>query len=49
VPAKKEDADEQFCKSITHTLRRLGEQSVKKNQLAKIKIQQLLFDIEFDD
>ncbi|CAB4001124.1 Transcription factor Adf-1 [Paramuricea clavata] len=49
VPAKKEDADEQFCQSITHTLRRLGEQSVKKNQLAKIKIQQLLFDIEFDD
>ena len=49
LPAKKEDADVQFCQSIAHTLRRLGEQSMKKNQLAKIKIQQLLFDIEFED
>lgn len=47
--AGKQDPDEQFCLSIIHTLRRLGEQSMKKNQLAKIKIQQLLFEIEFDD
>jgi hypothetical protein len=46
---KSEDPDEQFCRSIADTLRRLRQNSMKKNQFAKIKIQQLLFDIEFSD
>ena len=44
-----EDPDEQFCRSIADTLRRFRQNSMKKNQFAKIKIQQLLFDIEFSD
>ena len=46
---KSEDPDEQFCRSIADTLRRLRQNSMKKNQFAKIKIQQLLFDIELSD
>jgi len=40
------DADELFCASLVPTLKRL---IPKKNQLCKIKIQQLLFDVEFGD
>ena len=40
------DAEDLFCESIAPTLRRL---SLQKRQLAKLKIQQLLFDIEFND
>ena len=47
--SKSEDEDEQFCCTIAHTLRRLRQNSLRKNQLAKIKMQQLLFDLEFSD
>ena len=38
------DADEQFCASLVPQLKRL---TIRDNQLARIKIQQLLFEIEF--
>ena len=41
-----DDEEDLFCKSIAHTLRRLD---TKSKQLAKIKIQQLLFELEFKE
>ena len=38
------DGDEHFCASLVPQLKRL---TIRDNQLARIKIQQLLFDIEF--
>ena len=46
---KPEDADDYFCHSIAPTLQRLGEHSIKKNHLAKLKIQKWLYEIEYDD
>ena len=43
---EEKDPDEMFCSSIVATLHRL---EPKDNQMAKIKIQQLLFDFEFKD
>ena len=40
-----EDADTHFCKSIIELLKSFAP---KQNRLAKMKIQQALFDIEFD-
>ena len=40
-----DDGDALFCKSIIPTLKGL---SPRNNRLAKIKIQQLLFDLEFE-
>ena len=40
-----EDEDSLFCRSLVPTLQRL---TPRQNKLAKIKIQQLLFDIEFE-
>ncbi|XP_063699622.1 uncharacterized protein LOC134830162 [Culicoides brevitarsis] len=40
------DSDERFLISLAPTLRRLD---TKKNTLARIKIQQLLFELEFDE
>ena len=45
-PEHVKDGDEHFCACLVPQLRRLA---VRDNQLAKIKIQQLLFDIEFWD
>ena len=41
-----DDPDDLFCRSLVATLKRLSQ---KKNQMAKLKIQQLLFDIEYDE
>eukprot|EP00795_Rhopilema_esculentum_P017397 gene17397-8996_t len=41
-----DDPDDLFCRSLVATLKRLPQ---KKNQMAKLKIQQLLFDIEYDE
>ena len=41
-----EDDNSLFCRSIIPTLRNLGP---RKNKLAKLKIQQILFDLEFDE
>ena len=44
--SKNEDSDELFCRSLVQPLKRL---SPKTNQLARIKIQQLLFELEYND
>lgn len=41
-----DDEDMHFCKSIVPTLRKLPP---RKNKVAKLKIQQLLFELEFDE
>ena len=41
-----EDADTLFCKSLISTLQNLPP---RKNRQAKIKLQQVLYEIEFDD
>ena len=41
-----DDADTLFCRSIIPTLRSL---TPRNNRLAKIKIQQFLFDLEFEE
>ena len=41
-----DDPDDLFCRNLVATLTRLPE---KKTQMAKLKIQQLLFDIEYED
>ena len=46
VEKKQDDPDDLFCRSLVATLKRLPQ---KKNQLAKLKMQQLLFDIEYED
>ena len=46
TPEQEKDAEDLFCLSIVPTLKRLPP---KKRQLAKLKIQQLLFDLEFGD
>lgn len=40
------DSDEKFLLSLAPNLRRLN---TKKNTMARIKIQQLLFELEFDE
>ena len=45
-PAVEEDEDLLFCRSIVPTLRKLP---ARKNKLAKMQIQQVLFNIEFDE
>ena len=40
------DPDDLFCCSLVATLKRLPQ---KKNQMAKLKIQELLFNIEYED
>lgn len=46
VHAVNDDPDERFLLSCLPALKRLPN---KKNSLAKVKIQQILFEIEFDD
>ena len=46
TPSEEPDADYLFCNSLTPVLQNLPS---KKNRLAKIKIQQLLFGMEFED
>ena len=41
-----DDPDDLFCRSLVATLKRLPQ---KKTQMARLKIQQLLFDIEYED
>ena len=41
-----DDADTLFCRSIIPTLRNL---TPRNNKLAKIKIQQFLFELEFEE
>ena len=43
---QEEDDDRLFCLSLVKTLKKLNG---KKNALAKLKIQQVLFDIQFED
>ena len=43
---EEKDADTLFCLSLVNTLKSL---SAKKNALAKLKIQEVLFTIQFDD
>lgn len=40
------DSDERFLLSLAPSLKRLN---TKKNTMARIKIQQLLFELEFDE
>ena len=40
------DTDMHFCKSLVLSLKAL---SLKKNSLARVKIQKVLFDIEFGE
>lgn len=44
IISKEHDADEQFLLSYLQTLKRM---TPKQNAIAKIKIQQVLFDVEF--
>ena len=46
VQEQEESADSLFCHSLIPILESL---SAKKNRYAKIKIQELLYEIEFDD
>ena len=46
IPEKEEWEDSLFCRSLVPTLKRL---SARKNKMAKIKISQLLFELEFDE
>ena len=46
VHEQEESADSLFCRSLILILESL---SAKKNRYAKIKIQELLYEIEFDD
>ena len=41
-----DDPDDLFCRSLVATLKRLPQ---KKNQMAKLQIQQLLYDMEYKD
>ena len=43
---KKIDQDESFCLSLVETLKRL---SPRQNRMARMKIEQILFEIEFED
>ena len=46
APVDEKDEDELICLSLTQQLKRL---SRKQNCLAKMKIQKVLFDAEFED
>lgn len=46
ISERDECEDTLFCRSLVPTLRKL---SAKKNKIAKIKISQLLFELEFDE